>query len=286
MAQRTLFTIGHSTRTWAEFIALLKAWKIEGLVDVRTLPRSRAFPWFTWQRMAHALPKAGITYAHIPALGGLRRFRKDSVNTGWRNARFRAYADFMQTAGFEAGLRQLNEMRKKRRVCVMCSEALWWRCHRRMIADAEVARGIPVKHIMSATSAPQHELTAFAVVKKPRGQAPVVTYRAARGKDAGGGHMGGRLGRPGRHSMTRTKSFAVGDHVEWNSEVGRVRGTIKKKITAPMRFKSYTVHASKDEPQFLIRSDTTDHMAMHKGSALRRIRKRAGRGKKTRQSRR
>ena len=168
MAQRILFTIGHSTRTWAEFIALLKAWKIEELVDVRMLPRSRAFLWFTKQRMARALPKAAIEYAHVPALGGLRKPGKNSVNTGWQNSRFRAYADFMQTAEFEDGLRELNLLRKNRRVCVMCSEALWWRCHRRMIADAEVARGIPVKHIMSETLAQRHELTAFAVVKKNR----------------------------------------------------------------------------------------------------------------------
>lgn len=192
MAQRTLFTVGHSTRTWTEFIALLNAWKIEEVVDVRTLPRSRAFPWFTKQRMARWLPKAAIEYLHIPALGGLRRPRKDSVNTAWQNARFRAYADYMQTVEFEVGLRKLNARRKKRRVCVMCSEAVWWRCHRRMIADAEVARGIPVKHIMNPATVMQHELTAFAVVNKKSGRAreagrvrsrvadrgPVITYRA------------------------------------------------------------------------------------------------------------
>lgn len=184
MAQRTLFTIGHSTRGWAEFVALLKAWKIEDLVDVRALPRSRALPWFTKQRMARALPKSGIEYVHVPALGGLRNLTKDSVNTGWQNARFRAYADFMQTEEFEDGLRKLNELRRKQRTCVMCSEAVWWRCHRRMIADVEVARGIPVKHIMSSTSAKQHDLTAFAVVNnsgcagRVGGRAPVITYPA------------------------------------------------------------------------------------------------------------
>ncbi len=186
MAHRTLFTVGHSTRTWTEFVALLKSWKIEELVDVRTLPRSRAFPWFTKQRMARALPKVAIEYVHIPALGGLRKPGKDSVNTGWQNARFRAYADFMQTAEFEHGLQELNDLRKKRRVCVLCSESVWWRCHRRLIADAEVARGIPVKHIMSATSAKQHELTVFAAVNKRRGpaparggsQGPIITYPA------------------------------------------------------------------------------------------------------------
>jgi uncharacterized protein (DUF488 family) len=178
MGQRILFTIGHSNRTWAEFVELLRAWGIEQLVDVRTVPRSRAVPWFWDKRMALALPKAGIAYEHMPALGGLRRAKKDSVNTGWRNASFRGYADYMQTGEFEAGLAELNELRKKRRTCVMCSEAVWWRCHRRMIADAEAARGIPVRHIMSATMAKGHEMTGFAKVRKGRGRgkAPVVTY--------------------------------------------------------------------------------------------------------------
>lgn len=178
MGQRILFTIGHSTRGWAEFVALLKTWKIEELVDVRTVPRSRAFPWFDKGRMEAALPRSGIAYVHLPALGGLRRPGKDSPNAGWQNARFRAYADYMQTEDFEEGLRALNERRRKRRVCVMCSEAVWWRCHRRMIADAEVARGIPVRHVMSAAAATRHELTGFAVVTKApkHGGATMVTY--------------------------------------------------------------------------------------------------------------
>src|SRR5438445_3429472 len=133
MAQRILFTVGHSTRGWDEFVALLKAWRIEQLVDVRTVPRSRAFPQFWGKRMAGALAKAGIRYVHLAALGGLRQARKDSPNTGWRNASFRGYADYMQTDEFEAGVRELDELRRGRRTCVMCSEAVWWRCHRRMI---------------------------------------------------------------------------------------------------------------------------------------------------------
>lgn len=179
MGQRTLFTVGHSTRGWPEFVALLKGWEIEELVDVRTAPRSRAFPWFGAQRMERALRKSAISYVHLAALGGFRHPRKGSVNAGWQNARFRTYADYMQTVEFEDGLRELNERRKERRVCVMCSEAVWWRCHRRMIADAEVARGIPVKHVMSATVATRHEVTGFAVVtkaRKPGGGAPVITY--------------------------------------------------------------------------------------------------------------
>jgi uncharacterized protein (DUF488 family) len=176
MGQRTLFTVGHSTHPWKEFIALLKAWEIQEVLDVRTVPRSRAFPWFSTERMKTALPKAGIGYRHLPALGGLRHSKKDSPNKAWRNASFRGYADYMRTEEFEKGLKQLNDRRKKRRVCVMCSEAVWWRCHRRMIADAEVASGIPVKHVMSPTAATRHEITEFARIKKRRGQAPLVTY--------------------------------------------------------------------------------------------------------------
>src|SRR5665213_1314394 len=173
MGQRTLFTVGHSTREWGEFVALLKSWGIEELVDVRTVPRSGAFPWFSKEQMEKALPKSAIEYIHLSKLGGFRHSIKDSVNTGWQNSRFRAYADYMQTDEFQEGLEELNQLRKKRRVCVMCSEAVWWRCHRRMIADAEVARGIPVKHMMSQKVATRHELTEFAVVKKKNGRTPV-----------------------------------------------------------------------------------------------------------------
>jgi uncharacterized protein (DUF488 family) len=176
MGHRILFTVGHSNRSWAEFVELLGAWGIERLVDVRTVPRSRAVPWFWDRRMAVNLPKAGIDYAHLPALGGLRRARRDSPNTGWRNASFRGYADYLQTPEFEAGLAELNDLRKTARTCVMCSEAVWWRCHRRMIADAETARGIPVRHIMSATIAKPHEMTEFAAVKKRKGRPPVIGY--------------------------------------------------------------------------------------------------------------
>jgi len=176
MSKSTLFTIGHSTRAWSAFVSLLQAWKIDELIDVRTVPRSRAFPWFSKNKMEKALPKSGIRYLHIPALGGFRIPGTESINTGWQNARFRAYADYMQTKDFESGIAELDRCRKKGRVCIMCSEALWWRCHRRMIADAEVARGIPVRHIMSETTAPRHELTDFAVVTKKRCRQPILSY--------------------------------------------------------------------------------------------------------------
>ena len=179
MGQRTLFTIGHSTRTWPEFVAMLNAWRIEELIDVRTVPRSRAAPQFSKERMEKKLLKSGMTYRHIPELGGLRYARKDSPNTAWQNASFRGYADYMQTPQFAKGLAKLDRRRARRRVCIMCAEAVWWRCHRRMIADAEVARGIPVKHIMSQTVAKPHELTEFAVVKRRRGRPPLIAYPAA-----------------------------------------------------------------------------------------------------------
>ena len=108
MGQRTLYTIGHSNRAWGEFVELLRGWEIEQLVDVRTVPRSRAVPWAWDKKMAVKLPEAGIGYVHLGALGGLRRAGKDSVNGGWENASFRGYADYMQTKEFEEGLRELN----------------------------------------------------------------------------------------------------------------------------------------------------------------------------------
>jgi uncharacterized protein (DUF488 family) len=176
MDKRLLFTVGHSTRTWKDFVLLLKTWKIQELVDVRTIPRSRAFPWFEKIYMQSALPKAGIAYCHLAALGGLRHSKKDSMNTGWRNASFRGYADYMQTVDFENGLKDLNRRRRRHRVCVMCSEAVWWRCHRRMIADAEIIRGIPVRHIMTEQLATPHELTPFARVCRKQTRKPVITY--------------------------------------------------------------------------------------------------------------
>ena len=180
MAQRTLFTIGHSTHPWQEFVGLLRTWKIEQLVDVRTVPKSRAFPWFARQAMELSLPGEGIRYIHLASLGGLRHARRDSASIGWRNASFRGYADYMQTEAFADGLKKLDDLRKRRRVCIMCSEAVWWRCHRRMIADAEVARGVPVRHILSATMAKPHELTDFAVITRRKGKVSSITYPADR----------------------------------------------------------------------------------------------------------
>ena len=171
----TLYTIGHSTRTLEEFLSLLEVFGIKRLVDVRTVPRSRHVPWFNKETLPAALKPRGILYTHMPKLGGLRHAKKDSPNDGWRNASFRGYADYMATPGFAQGVEALNRLNEKRRVAIMCAEAVPWRCHRSMIADAEVARGIPVRHIMSAKTANPHKLTSFAVVDKSS-DPPLVQY--------------------------------------------------------------------------------------------------------------
>ncbi|MGQ3890206.1 DUF488 family protein [Legionella sp. CNM-1927-20] len=160
-----LYTIGHSSHSFEEFYALLKAYAITHLVDARAFPKSRHVPWFNEKELEAALRDVKITYIHMPALGGRRRTNKDSVNLGWRNTSFRGYADYMQTPEFYAGLKQLNQLlRGKRQVAIMCAEALPWRCHRSLIADAEIVRGIAVFDILSRTSARAHILTSFAKV--------------------------------------------------------------------------------------------------------------------------
>ncbi|HXI30368.1 MAG TPA: DUF488 domain-containing protein [Vicinamibacterales bacterium] len=166
-----LYTIGHSTRTLEEFVALLRAHGIAQLADVRTVPKSRRHPHFAGEALARSLPAAGIAYRHLGGLGGLRKPRKDSPNTAWRHESFRGYADHMQTAAFQEALDDLIDWSGGGVTVVMCAEAVWWQCHRQLIADALVARGIDVRHVMSAASAPPHALTSFARVDGGR-----VTY--------------------------------------------------------------------------------------------------------------
>ena len=166
-----LYTIGHSTRTLEEFVALLRAHGIAQLADVRTVPKSRRHPHFAGEALARSLPAAGIAYRHLGGLGGLRKPRKDSPNTAWRHESFRGYADHMQTAAFQEALDDLIDWNGGGVTVVMCAEAVWWQCHRQLIADALVARGIDVRHVMSAASAPPHALTSFARVEGGR-----VTY--------------------------------------------------------------------------------------------------------------
>jgi uncharacterized protein (DUF488 family) len=163
-----LLTIGHSNRSIEEFLGILTGHGVELLVDVRTIPRSRYNPQFNLETLPGSLTAAGIEHLHVPGLGGLRHPRKDSTNTGWRNDSFRGYADYMQTAEFEQNLRDLLALEAGRRVAIMCAEAVPWRCHRSLIADALTARGIPVFHLMSATKADPHKLTSFARVADGR----------------------------------------------------------------------------------------------------------------------
>ena len=164
--QPTLWTIGHSTRPIGEFTNFLRTHEIRLLVDVRTIPRSRHNPQFNTDTLAESLKEAGLVSLHMPALGGLRKARKDSINNGWRNASFRGYADYMQTEEFQCALEQLMAYGTGTRTAIMCAETVPWRCHRSLIADALVMHGWEVRHIMSPEKATQHILTSFAHSKK------------------------------------------------------------------------------------------------------------------------
>ncbi|HEY3703820.1 MAG TPA: DUF488 domain-containing protein [Terracidiphilus sp.] len=161
MASPALFTIGHSTHSIEEFVALLKAHGVEHLVDVRSIPRSRHCPQFNSDVLEASLESAGIGYTALKALGGRRHARKDSVNAAWRNASFRGYADYMGTEAFAEGLEELIAIALRRRTAIMCAEAVPWRCHRSLIADAMVLRGWEVLEIVSAQPAKLHKITSF-----------------------------------------------------------------------------------------------------------------------------
>ena len=171
MSTPRILTIGHSTHTAREFLDLLQAHDVEQVADVRTIPKSRRNPQFSQGRLAYSLRRRNMSYVHLPALGGLRHPRKDSINTGWRNDSFRGYADYMQTPEFEIALDRLLDVAAKQRTAIMCAEAVPWRCHRSLIADALTARGIAVEHILSASSARPHSYTPFAKIDGKR-----VTY--------------------------------------------------------------------------------------------------------------
>jgi uncharacterized protein (DUF488 family) len=169
-----IFTIGHSTRPLEEFIEILSAFRIEKLVDVRTIPRSRHNPQFNADTLTERLRQAHIGYLPLKGLGGLRHARKDSPNMAWRNASFRGFADYMQTEEFEESLGQLILLSEKETVAIMCAEAVPWRCHRSLIADALAVRGIGVRHILSVNSDREHTITPWAKVRGRK-----ITYPAA-----------------------------------------------------------------------------------------------------------
>jgi uncharacterized protein (DUF488 family) len=175
-APLTIFTIGHSTRPIDEFIELLRSNGVEQLLDIRTIPKSRHNPQFNSDALAASLRAAHIRYVHMKELGGLRHARKDSINLGWRNASFRGYADYMQTEEFEAALARAIEIATARPTALMCAEAVPWRCHRSLVADALLVRGIPVLEIVGPAKPKEHALTPFARVRGTE-----ITYPAGQG---------------------------------------------------------------------------------------------------------
>jgi uncharacterized protein (DUF488 family) len=165
MDDRHLHTIGHSTRSLEELVSLLHTFRIDCLADVRTIPRSRHTPQFNHEALEIELPNAALRYVHLPRLGGLRKSSgKGSLNSGWRNAGFLAFADYMQSEEFAHGLDQLWMLAGQARTAIMCAEALYWRCHRSLIADAFTVRGGTVSHILSDQKIERHRMTSFAVV--------------------------------------------------------------------------------------------------------------------------
>ncbi len=169
-----VFTIGHSTHPLDEFIAMLKGHGVTLIADVRTVPRSRHNPQFNRETLPQSLQAADIGYVHLPGLGGWRSVRPDSPNQGWRSPGFQGYADYMLTPEFEQHLESLMDLARRERLAVMCAEAVPWRCHRSLIADALLVRGIPVIHIMGRDSSQPHRLTPMARVEGTR-----ITYPPA-----------------------------------------------------------------------------------------------------------
>jgi uncharacterized protein (DUF488 family) len=159
-----IYTIGHSTRPLDQFIGMLKAHDRELVADVRTIPRSRRNPQYNSDSLETNLKASGIGYAHLASLGGLRHAKKDSVNQGWENDSFRGFADHMQTEEFEKGLEALIGLAGQKKTVILCAEAVPWKCHRSLIADALFVRGITVLHIMSRSSVRPHALTPWAEV--------------------------------------------------------------------------------------------------------------------------
>ncbi|OQA22626.1 MAG: hypothetical protein BWY60_00180 [Actinobacteria bacterium ADurb.Bin346] len=161
----TLYTIGHSTRTIEEFIKLLEIYKIKIVIDIRTVPRSRHNPQFSKDELIEGLKKHGISYRHMEGLGGLRHTTKDSVNKAWKNLTFRGYADYMQTEEFAKNIEELIKIGREKQTVIMCAEAVPWRCHRSLIGDALLLRGVHVEDIMSEKVSKPHKLTSFAKVE-------------------------------------------------------------------------------------------------------------------------
>jgi uncharacterized protein (DUF488 family) len=166
-----LYSVGHGTRSLEAFADLLQSFDITLVADIRTIPRSRHNPQYNRETLPEALAPLGIGYRHLPGLGGLRKPRRDSINTGWRNDSFRGFADYMQTDAFRDALEDLMGLAKEDTLVLMCAETLPWRCHRSLIADALMIRGLPVTHLLKVGLAEAHRLTSFA-----RARGLVLTY--------------------------------------------------------------------------------------------------------------
>jgi uncharacterized protein (DUF488 family) len=247
------------------------------LVDIRSVPRSRTNPQFNLDVLPATLRSAEIAYVHLASLGGRRTKSErieDRTNAGWQRRPFHNYADYAETAPFRQGLRELLEMASRETCAIMCAEAVWWRCHRRIVADHVLAHGVPVVHVFSRDRSEPASLTPFAVVgARARVSYPSPALQHLNDRARAGGHHGTAIALRESMAHSAKSAFRVGDHVKWNSEAGRVTGVIKKRLTAATKLKGYIVRASKEEPQYVIESDKTDHVAVHKGSALRKLRR-------------
>jgi len=159
-----IWTIGHSTHTLDEFVAMTKSFHIELIIDIRSYPGSRRYPYFNKEALQISLPENNLKYIHIKDLGGRRKVQTDSVNTGWRHAAFRGYADYMETEAFKNAIRELECFAHKERTAYMCSEALWWRCHRSLVSDYLKVQGWTVMHIREKVKAQEHPFTSPAEI--------------------------------------------------------------------------------------------------------------------------
>ncbi len=173
-----IYTIGHSTHPIDEFLGMLKDFKVHRVIDVRTIPKSRFNPQFNQEDLAQSLANEKIDYEHMPGLGGLRHAKKDSINLGWRNASFRGYADYMQTETFENSLQELIKMAQRKTLAIMCAEAVPWRCHRSLIADALILHGMDVRDIMGPQKESVHKMSPMAQIEKGK------IYYPLEGKEA------------------------------------------------------------------------------------------------------
>lgn len=162
--KHTIYTIGHSTRSIVEFLDMLHSFDIKLLVDIRSLPGSNKFPQFNKESLKASLEEVGIEYIHMTDLGGRRKMKKDSKNTRWNNTSFRGYADYMETESFELAVEKLEQLALKQSTTMMCSEAVWWRCHRSMISDYLKAKDWTVLHIMGLGKVQEHKYTSPAII--------------------------------------------------------------------------------------------------------------------------